>query len=191
MRSIFTNSLFTISAAASHSPHDGLFGWRPDRYVRVKPSSYHAEPFCVGASLHVRTSQSDVGVKRKWSDHIAAYLLAIVHGHFKSITFLLPSYISTGTMRAGSAEAEYSMGEKGPGQQIPCLHPILKLILPLDSTWRMDDILGQWYNLVEKFQRRKVTNVKDRLAAFAGFAETFSTHLKVRLLSRTLGQGHS
>lgn len=178
MRSIYTNSLFTISAAASHSPYDGLFGWRPDRYVRVKPSSYHAEPFCVGASLHVRTSQSDVGVKRKWSDHIAALPIS------NRAWTLQERYLPPAVLHFDQDDACWECrsgifdGREGARAADPVSAPDLKLILPLDPTWRMDDILGQWYNLVEQFQRRKVTDVKDRLAAFAGFAETFSTQLK-------------
>ena len=177
MRSVYANSVFTISAAASHSPKDGLFSWRSDRFVRITPPSQE-NPFCIGASLHVRNQDSKMNAKRRWSDHIEA--LPISRRAWTLQERFLPPAVLHFDQDDACWECKTGIydGRQGRRELDHEVTPDFKLMVSLDATWRRDDTLGRWYKLVEIFQARSITKVEDRLIAFGGLAESLSQKLK-------------
>jgi Heterokaryon incompatibility protein (HET) len=72
MQDVYAGSTFTISATAGLNPNQGLFTWRPDQYIRIKParlSEYKTVgSFCIARSP--QDYQSKLSHFSNWTKHM-------------------------------------------------------------------------------------------------------------------------
>ena len=187
MKSVYSGSYLTISASAAYSPRDGLYGWRTDRFVRVrKLDSTREEPFCIGASPHVRDETAgkpwkslieNTPVRKPWHEHLERLPISARAWTLQE-RFLAPAVLHFDQDSAcWECRTGIYDGQSGSRELHHEVTPDVKLIMPWEYLSGNSDPLQRWFELIENFTRRGITSVDDRLIAFGGLAESFSqTH---------------